>query len=295
MKIHIFNPENDMALASGSPGYTPPSNIRTYRQDNWQLPRLWADEGDVVWDGTSSLASFFNQDKEVPHICPWGWSPALVHQLELAGVPHHLLPSKEYLLKLRTLSSRESTVPIQQSLGIDVAICHNLAQIEQCISRWDMVIMKSPWSSSGKGLMRTDNPNWQGWAQRILRLQGSVIVEKLVSKKLDFAMEFWTQDSKTVFLGLNVFHTDSHGHFISNISGDQEHNASIITSALDNPDEISHFQQWFLDKLPQMAPWYDGPVGVDMLVTTDGTIHPCIEINWRMTMGMAGILKNRQK
>ena len=108
-------------------------------------------------------------------------------------------------------------------------------------------------------------------------------------------MEFWAQGGKAVFLGLNVFHTDSHGHFISNISGDQEHNASIITSALDNPDEISHFQQWFLDKLPQMAPWYEGPVGVDMLATAEGAIHPCIEINWRMTMGMAGILRNRQK
>ena len=31
--------------------------------------------------------------------------------------------------------------------------------------------------------------------------------------------------------------------------------------------------------------FYEGPVGVDMLVTADGRIHPCVEINFRMTMG----------
>ncbi|MEE1289057.1 MAG: hypothetical protein UHK44_10745, partial [Bacteroidaceae bacterium] len=72
MKLHIFNPENDMALASGSPGYTPPANIRAYRRRHWELPRQWAAPEDVVWDGESSLAHLFANDADAPEICPWG-------------------------------------------------------------------------------------------------------------------------------------------------------------------------------------------------------------------------------
>ena len=290
MRIHIFNPENDMALASGSPGYTPPANIRTYRKNNWQLPLQWADDEDLVWDGESCLAPFFTDPATSPEICPWGWSPALVHELTLAGVPRSNLPTKEYLHRLRELSSRETTVPIQTELGISSKVCRSLEDIESLIKAWGEVIMKSPWSSSGKGLMQTDNPNWQGWVKRIIRLQGCVIAEKLVDKKQDFAMEFWMRDGKASYVGLNVFHTDGHGHFLDNIIGSQEKNAESIASMLKIPKKLETVREWFIGKLPQIARWYTGPIGVDMLVTTKGTLHPCIEINWRMTMGMAGIL-----
>ena len=290
MRIHIFNPENDMALASGSPGYTPPANIRAYRKNNWQLPLQWADDEDLVWDGESCLAPFFTDHATSPEICPWGWSPALVHELTLAGVPRSNLPTKEYLHRLRELSSRETTVPIQTELGISSKVCRSLEDIESLIKAWGEIIMKSPWSSSGKGLMQTDNPNWQGWVKRIIRLQGCVIAEKLVDKKQDFAMEFWMRDGKASYVGLNIFHTDGHGHFLDNIIGSQEKNAESIASMLKIPKKLETVREWFIGKLPQIARWYTGPIGVDMLVTTKGTLHPCIEINWRMTMGMAGIL-----
>jgi hypothetical protein len=35
---------------------------------------------------------------------------------------------------------------------------------------------------------------------------------------------------------------------------------------------------------------YHGPVGIDMLKTADGRIHPCIEINLRMNMGILALL-----
>ena len=279
-----------MALASGSPGYTPPANIRAYRKNNWQLPLQWADDEDLVWDGESCLAPFFTDPATSPEICPWGWSPALVHELTLAGVPRSNLPTKEYLHRLRELSSRETTVPIQTELGISSKVCRSLEDIESLIKAWGEIIMKSPWSSSGKGLMQTDNPNWQGWVKRIIRLQGCVIAEKLVDKKQDFAMEFWMRDGKASYVGLNIFHTDGHGHFLDNIIGSQEKNAESIASMLKIPKKLETVREWFIGKLPQIARWYTGPIGVDMLVTTKGTLHPCIEINWRMTMGMAGIL-----
>ena len=291
MKLHIFNPENDMALASGSPGYTPPANIRAYRRQHWELPRQWAAPDDIVWDGEENLAHLFRDVAVAPEICPWGWSPALVHELELAGVPRRFMPDREHLAKLRLLSSRCSTVQVQRTLGLDAACCYSLDDVLSCLSQWGSIVMKSPWSSSGKGLMQTDNPNWQGWVARVLRQQGCVVVERLLERKQDFAMEFWMKGGRAEYLGLNVFLTDAHGHFVENVVGTEQEKESCVSSLLTEPQSLAGIRQWYLEHLPQMAPWYEGPVGVDMLVTSDGTLHPCIEINWRMTMGMAAVLK----
>lgn len=293
MRIHIFNPENDMALASGSPGYTPPANIRAYRMRHWDLPRQWASPEDLVWDGKTALAHLFIDDATAPDICPWGWSPALVHELELAGVPRRLMPDRSWLQKLRQLSSRESSVPVQQSFGIDSRVCHGVADIVQCAEQWGRVIMKSPWSSSGKGLMQTDNPNWQGWAQRILRLQGSVVVERLVDRKQDLALEFWLRSGKAEYMGMNTFITDAHGHFVDNVPGGEQEKRSRIADMLCRPESLDEVSIWYAENLPRLAPWYEGPVGVDMLVTSDGALHPCVEINWRMTMGMVEVIKEK--
>lgn len=291
MKLHVFNPENDMALANGSPGYTPPANIRAYRKQNWELPKGWADPGDCVWDGERDLAPLFRDERFAPQICPWGWSPALVHELELAGVPRSYMPDKEWLQKHRLLSSRESTVPVQNLLGIDSSVCRCIDDIEKCVAQWGRVVMKSPWSSSGKGLMQTDNPNWQGWARRILHLQGSVVIERYVEGQQDLAMEFYLSSGKSEYIGLNVFRTDAHGHFLDNVKVPESKKIAFIESLLKYPETLSEICQWYMEYLPKIASWYEGPVGVDMLVLTDGVLHPCIEINWRMTMGMACVLE----
>ncbi len=289
-KLHIFNPENDMALASGSPGYTPPANIRAYRREHRFLPLQWAQPGDVVWDGEENLAHLFLDEASAPEICPWGWSPALVHELSQAGVPAHHLPDREWLARLRRLSGRESTVPVQREWGLDAVVCRTLDEVQHYVSQWERVIMKSPWSSSGKGLMQTDNPNWQGWVARILRLQGAVVVERLMERQLDFAMEFVMDNGMAEYLGLNVFRTDDHGHFVDNI---RPCGQNIVASLLHSPVSLSEVREWYLHRLPLLAPWYRGPVGVDMMVLTDGTLHPCVEINWRMTMGMVAVLADR--
>ena len=103
-------------------------------------------------------------------------------------------------------------------------------------------------------------------------------------------MEFWMKDGRAEYIGLNLFSTDAHGHFIENIKGSEQEKEAMLLSQLDNPDSLAGIRQWYLERLPLLAPWYSGPVGVDMLVTSGDRLHPCIEINWRMTMGMAAVL-----
>lgn len=291
MRILIFNPENDMALASGSAGYTPPANIRRYRQQNWTLPRKWAKDGDVVWDGVTSFAQLGITNFEDVEICPWGWSKAIVHELEQAGVPRRLMPTDVQLDALRCLSSRESTVAVQQELGLDCRVCHSVAEIVNAVKSQGRSIMKSPWSSSGKGLMTTDNANWQGWASRILRLQGCVVVERMMECQRDFAMEFTLNGQGAChYCGLSLFQTDAYGHYLGNIVATESEKEQILYSLSPTIEaKIKEIRQFYLQKLPELAPWYNGPVGVDMLVDAQGVINPCVEINWRMTMGMVAL------
>ena len=48
MKLHIFNPEHDIALASNLSNFTAPHAGRQLRSDLGFLPALWAKEGDRI-------------------------------------------------------------------------------------------------------------------------------------------------------------------------------------------------------------------------------------------------------
>ena len=47
-KLHIFNPEHDIALASNLSNFTAPHAGRQLRHDLAFLPALWAGEGDAL-------------------------------------------------------------------------------------------------------------------------------------------------------------------------------------------------------------------------------------------------------
>ena len=48
MKLHIFNPEHDLALAANLSNYTAPHAGRQLHKDLAFIPALWADENDFV-------------------------------------------------------------------------------------------------------------------------------------------------------------------------------------------------------------------------------------------------------
>ena len=56
MKLHIFNPEHDTALASDQFNFVAPHAGREMRADLGFLPALWADDGDLVLVGDVAAA-----------------------------------------------------------------------------------------------------------------------------------------------------------------------------------------------------------------------------------------------
>ena len=151
-------------------------------------------------------------------------------------------------------------------------------------------ILKSPWSSSGRGNIVIDSPETfeesRKRIERIIREQGGISVEPFYANKaLDFAMEFWIGDEGVRFLGYSVFFTDETGHYGGNWVESQEQ----LSERIQLPGElleslITHHKQ-ALAELP-----YRGPVGIDMMRMDDGRVHPCVEINFRMTMGLLALL-----
>ncbi len=288
MKVHIFNPENDMALADGTPGYTPPATIQQMRRDLSWLPKWWAEDGDIVWDGDERL--HLQQGDE---ICPWGWSPALIHQLKRAGVTDEFLPDEQEMERLRQLSHRQTAVEVLQAMHADgLAGTYLCGESRLCRSMDEIFsdprlpiedsLLKSPWSSSGKGLMAGDAPNVRAWCAHVLKQQGTVVVERRLTKMADFALLFRLDGRGGVeYRGLSLFHTNETGGYTGNWLAPEGEKLQWLMQYI-APSILIDVRRWWEERLRNYA--YRGEMGVDMMLAQEG-ICPCIEINWRMTMG----------
>lgn len=81
MRLHIFNPEHDIALAANLKRFTAPHAGRQMRADLGFLPALWADEGDFVLvdDVAAALES-------VRHVRKYAHDVAFVSLADLKGL-----------------------------------------------------------------------------------------------------------------------------------------------------------------------------------------------------------------
>lgn len=344
--LFVFNPENDMALADGKPGYTPPAQIQQMRRELWWLPEWWAEDGDIVWNGEDKL----NLSDDI-RIQPWGWSPAICHQLRQAGVQESFLPSAERLEHIRQLSHRQTAVsllqelhkqlPLDGHLAGESTLCHTMEEVEEATDKYGEAILKSPWSSSGRGVRRSisefiihnsqctinnsqfriqnsqlDNQNSEfnkedsecnkqdseinkqdsklssleadkGWINRIIRSQGSIVVERFLHKVADFALEFWLDGKGGVeFRGLSLFYTNERGAYLGNWVAPEGQKLAWLAQYIPLP-YLQEIRRWWEERLSHFD--YSGPVGIDMMLAQEG-ICPCIEVNWRMTMGLVSCM-----
>ncbi|MCH5329081.1 MAG: hypothetical protein J1E02_08665, partial [Coprobacter sp.] len=155
-------------------------------------------------------------------------------------------------------------------------------------------VLKAPWSGSGKGIAwgrGVYDTTLSRWSNGILQRQGSVIGEPFYEKAADLAMEFFSDGTGNVsFAGYSWFSTDNKGVYKSNwLASDEAIFSEIVKNGIAGP-QLQQLQQAYLRLLSELVgPVYRGYFGIDMMIYRSGgtlRLHPCIEMNLRMNMGM---------
>jgi hypothetical protein len=309
MELLVFNPEHDYALADNQPQYVTLRSAAQFAYDCAPFMRYLAEDGAVVLDAYRPFGKEFQKNfdpmedaKRITKVTPWGWDAAVVYQLRRIGIPDKLLPTDAQLSKLRDLAHRKTAItameflhdkhPHPELLPSSPSYLTELQQVEDFVKRIPDAIFKSPYSGNGRGHLYahgTCTPTLLRQCAGVLRRQGGIIVERMYAVVQDFAMEFHCHDGQADFIGYSLFQTEHYGYGGNLLLPDD-----AILSALSQYigiQEILQTQTFVRDFLRQhIATHYDGVAGVDMFVyREDGTykLHPFVEVNLRMTMGLA--------
>ncbi len=332
-ELFLYNPENDIALACDTGSrFTPPRQAALLARWGAPLIWWMGDSGDYVltapfssseeenrfrqWlEGVEKLRGsggpqFINNCKEARICCavPWGWSRYAIRCLYDAGVPQEAVSHMENNMDtLRLLSHRRSAGILNK------ALTHSLSPKWGCLIvsepadeffstaeakehidvNGTSVYIKSPWSSSGRGVVCCNNipaDKILGRCDAVIRKQGSVIIERGRDKILDFAMLFRADaDGRVRYYGMSRFFNERGTGYTGNLIRTNDHICSELACYLPEP-LIEDVQDCLCTELSLLlAGHYTGYLGVDMMVILNGgeyALVPCVELNLRMTMGI---------
>ena len=154
-------------------------------------------------------------------------------------------------------------------------------------------VLKRSYTSSGQGVrfVRSKNlrMNDRSWLSSAFSQGQSVSIERMLNRLIDFAMEFYCTADKVEFVGYSLFKTNDSGGYTGNWLMSQERILDLLSRYVSRTwlDSIRESLRKILWEMTRGA--YEGPVGVDMMIYLDTDrayrVHPCVEINWRHTMG----------
>ena len=184
----LFFPSHDIALAHGVKHFNPPLAALRLQEDLASLSD--------VWNGP-----FLRGEVAFPQ--PWGWdwdTRKYIH--EKYKVKNTQLPTDEELERLRILSSRQTTIALveqlkkrlQNSTFPTPSYLSSMEEVEAFMASHKDYVLKTPWSSSGRGLMRSTVPaeTLRKHAIATLQKMGGIMGEPWIEDKVqDFAMLFF--------------------------------------------------------------------------------------------------------
>lgn len=330
-RIHYFNPGHETAVLLGKQNYTPPTNVRKMQRDLALLPVWYAGADDLVYLEEKPSGRFFShlpdelQPAPTPatkamlaqnahflpqmEASPWGLSPHSLHLFERLRESTKLrLSIPEWKEDYFRLTGRQTAAEclekirtILPDIPIPIAprFCTKIREIEKYMILCNApFILKTPYSSSGRGLLWVDkrkpDTKTRNWIEGAFNKQGTVSIECGLDKVQDFAMEYYSDGQGEVrYEGLSVFNTEERGSYTGNVLEEQGTMLQRVTR-LTGEETYTRIQEAVRSVLRETyGSIYTGYLGVDMLVykQRDGSfaIHPCVEINMRYTMGMVAL------
>lgn len=312
--LFVCNIGHEVALEAGDPlHYTPPRIIRQMRSALWSLP-LWATPlwlEDTTWwvhPFGKSLSPYLT-DRELNHIAKggvgdaeitlWGHERGLAHSLgKLYGIsageacselPQELMPCWTRAASVRFFESY-SSVPWRSR----VAMITEIGALAELLTHGPCLV-KLPFSSSGRGLWRINQLDNQleEMLRKLLQRHRTLLVEPLLDKQQDYGAEYYiNKEGEVQFVGLCAFETDDQGRYLESLCQDPEETLRQLADSLNDPDELYQALEQHRAYLSrEVAPYYQGSVGIDLLTYRPDTLspslalHPWVEINLRYTMG----------
>ncbi len=315
--IYLFNPENDLALSSFSPTYTPPASAVKMAEDLSLFPLWYAVDDSFIWAKDNEMNKrflenfnhlfdknfqIFNPKIHKPQLLqPWGWNPSLLKRCRDASFfEEKYLPNISDIKQLRHYSHRKNAVEILNRLkSNNYEFCgesHYFTDISDLLDwlnqRKNTSVLKMPLSGSGKGLVWIIDkimPKQIDWAKRVIQQQGGVVAEPKFQKLQDFAMEFQLLEGKVEFLCYSLFDTHDAGAYKGNYMLSDEAIENHLAQFGIVQSQLEVLKNKLSEILSLTFPQYKGVLGVDMMIcsTPEGNkIHPCVEVNLRMNMGI---------
>lgn len=324
--LYHFNPGHDMALANGHATFIPPLAIQQMQRDLSLLPIWYAENNGTVLSEDPSAIDFITKLRSISpvfdqhnikavspgklpeifqssdaawNIEPWGWDWAERAYLLRCGIPDSFVLSNEQIKDIILLSNRQTAVNMLPHLRINdhyIGESHYYNNFSDCLQftkSHAACVFKAPLSGSGKGL------NWyrdgkysspfERWCHRQLSLQGGIVSEPIYDKTYDMAIEIQIDYSgKASFLGYSFFSTTPTGVYRYNLLVPDSYCSETLYMQNIHNELLPHL----LTEVEKIySGRYIGYIGIDIMICPDengepNIIHPCVEINTRLTMGI---------
>jgi hypothetical protein len=335
--VYFFNPTCEYAVSNGYASWQPNRLLQKMESDLDTLPLFFAQPNDVVLVRKMLSKNFLRNMEKLgillPHfmqleealktnengvklnrLLPWGWSPA-AHKLlgplkESCSASFLNSPvanwdstQKEFYSKKFSLGILENLLPLlpkEKVLPPEMLprVVTARDEFQQLIEQWGKLMVKAPWSSSGRGLQPiTKTPVvpkvWEK-LMGIVNEQGYAIAEPLLDKVLDMALQFEMKAGNINYLGKSIFLTDKKGQYQGNFLKGMPKN--ILPETKEIAEELPEMLKTPLIKILEESAFsenYEGNFGVDLLIYRDEEgqlrVNPCLEINVRQNMGLLSL------
>lgn len=310
--LHIFNPGNDMALASGQRFYTPRAAAMAMERAGMWLPLFLGENGDFIFiENGGEIPEEINnkwhhglkiwRGEEVQSLRPWGWSPWIMERYARAFRKHKIKWDTSFeravdLSRVTDLSHRRISIAVHKAMETNLVPIEafSLSQVQEALNKWEKVVGKSPLSGSGRGIFHGSMLSADNFFRRCrdtISGQGSVMIERELNVIAEFAMLFRvSRENGISFLGYSLFETSA-DTYTSNLlltDDDIRQRLSLICPT-ENLVSLEQRMESVMRCIIGHPEPYDGYFGVDMMIYEDNgitAVNPCVEVNMRTTMGV---------
>ncbi|MFV0289877.1 MAG: hypothetical protein ACK5IJ_03125 [Mangrovibacterium sp.] len=329
-KLFHFNSTCEIAIANGSPYFNTSVLLNRFELDLTSIMGVFAKEGDYILSEEKPSTDFLEKmmqlglskvnyvslseikqmqlhEKElIFNVQSWGGSPAENFYLR------DIKKSEEQWDAQRTkIIERAFAVHLlEKGLRFDwnhsligsenVLNCSILRTVEEAEKYLEMhfpVVFKSPFSSSGRGLLVLRKPILNDanrkWITTILHQQGYIVASAWLEKIQDLSFQFEKIDACIRFEGVSYFNTNSNGQYKEHVLNGHSFSLEEGETTINNffLEQIGEQIRQTLSQSELMTS-FQGRFGVDALIYKEIgklKVHPMVEINPRYTMGAVAL------